>query len=277
MFFCCVWAALGEDAVEAAKSKNAWDGTIQFVTKGKDQCNLRVTEQEEFTRLRVECQGSKASYWCELEGKPKVCRNYNANPRHFFTQIMWDLRKLQNACNGQQIIKPPMCKKASDEAQMVMTAGASAARKTAVSNFNATQSPSAKKEQVKPEQTKQESPSPAEHPGQAKPEQGKTNGPRQKPLRQKPVKPQPTRSQPVRLPKVKPEEPRTEQAKPDQGKPTVFKTPAKSTTLKKTVTIKTTIAPTTPALTKTAENLAHQYCWTSMKDFCTQVISWFKN
>ncbi|XP_062855717.1 fibroblast growth factor binding protein 2a [Trichomycterus rosablanca] len=195
LLFCCVWAAHGEDAAEAARSKTAWDGTIQFVTKGKDQCNLKVTEHVEVTRLRVECQGPKASYWCESEGKPKVCRNYIANPRHFFTQIMWELRKLQNACNGQRIIKPPMCKKASDEAQMVMTRGASSVQATAVSNLATTQPPSAKEEQVKPEQTKQEPPSPAE---QAKPEQAKTNGAKQKPVRQKPVKPQPTRSQPAR-------------------------------------------------------------------------------
>ncbi len=64
-------------------------------------------------------------YWCEYQGKPQVCRSYNNNPLHYYRQIMWDLRKLPNACKGQRVLKPLMCRRASDEAQMVFKSASS--------------------------------------------------------------------------------------------------------------------------------------------------------
>ncbi|XP_060782669.1 fibroblast growth factor binding protein 2a [Neoarius graeffei] len=214
---CCVWAAVAhnqdrKDAAEAGRSKSVWEEPIQFNTKNKDRCSMRVTGHGELTRLRISCVGQEASYWCEYEGKPDICRNYNTNPRHFFTQIMWELRKLKNACQGSRNLKPTMCKKASDESQMVFTTE-------------------------------------------------KLNNERQKPTKQKPAKPQPTRPPPSRPAKAKTEQPGT-----------------KAKTIKKVLTPKAATQPlntTTPSPARSAENLAQQYCWHSMQDFCTEVISWF--
>lgn len=274
---CCVWAAVahnqdGKDAAEARRSKIIWEEPIQFVTKTKDRCSMTLTGNGDVTRLRVSCVGQQATYWCEYEGKPDICRNYNTNPRHFFTQIMWELRKLNNACQGPRIVKPIMCKKASDESQMIMTSGSSATVVQAPLKLQPTQTTAAKQDHPKPKQAKPEAPTSPPRSDQGKREQ-KPNVARQKPTKEKPVKPQPTRPPPARPAKAK-----TEQVKVEPEKPVASKPGLKTTTLKKVVEPKVaTQAPatTTPVPTRSAENLAQQYCWHGMQDFCTKVIGWF--
>ncbi|KAI5104862.1 fibroblast growth factor-binding protein 2 [Silurus meridionalis] len=258
---CCVWAAVahnqdGEVVAEAGRTKSVLEEPIQFVTKTKDRCSMTLTGHGELTRMRISCVGQEASYWCEYQGKPESCRNYNTNPQHFFKQIMWELRKLKNACQGPKFFKPSICKKASDESQMIIISGSSS---TMVRKPAQAQTTTAKQEQAKPE-----APTTAPHSDQAKSEQ-KPN--RQKP-KQKHVKPQPTRPSPARPGKAK-----TEHVKPVASKPG-----SKTTQQKKVLAPKApTQAPasTTPAPTRSAETLAQQYCWHSMQDFCTKVISWF--
>uniref|UniRef100_A0A4W5N502 Fibroblast growth factor binding protein 2a n=1 Tax=Hucho hucho TaxID=62062 RepID=A0A4W5N502_9TELE len=105
----------------AENRKSVWEDPIQFNNKVKDLCTMSVTGQGDVTRLRISCQGAERTYWCEYTGKPQMCRAYNNNPRHYFTQIMWELRKLQNACQAPKAIKPQMCKRAPDDAQMLFS------------------------------------------------------------------------------------------------------------------------------------------------------------
>ncbi len=95
-----------------------WDEPIRFNTKAKDSCSMVISGQTNFTKLRVSCKSKGKSYWCDFLGKPNLCRAYSNNPRHYFTQIMWDMRKLHNACQGPRVYKPQMCRSASDEVQM---------------------------------------------------------------------------------------------------------------------------------------------------------------
>lgn len=230
---------------------------------------MRVTGHGELTRLRISCVGQETSYWCEYEGKPDICRNYNTNPRHFFTQIMWELRKLKNACQGSRNLKPTMCKKASDESQMVFTTGA---LDTVGQRPLKPQTTAVKQDQPKREQAKSEPPTSAPRSHQPKPEE-KLNNERQKPTKQKPAKPQPTRPPPSRPAKAK-----TEQVKAELAKSVASKPGTKAKTIKKVLTPKAATQPlntTTPSPARSAENLAQQYCWHSMQDFCTEVISWF--
>lgn len=129
---CCLQAALaqtqGHDDDEPGGRRNVWKHVIEFLTRGtKDECYMSVIGQRDLTKLRITCQGLEHSYWCEYQGKPHVCRSYKKNPVHYYKQIMWDLRKLQNACQGRRVIKPQMCKRASDEAQMVFRSESSTA------------------------------------------------------------------------------------------------------------------------------------------------------
>ncbi|XP_068181961.1 fibroblast growth factor binding protein 2a [Antennarius striatus] len=101
--------------------QNIWKDPITFKTKQNDSCTMRITGQMEQTKLRVSCVNGAHSYWCEYLGMPGTCRAYSRNPRHYFTQIMWGLRKLRNACQGPRQIKPQMCKNAIDASQMIFS------------------------------------------------------------------------------------------------------------------------------------------------------------
>lgn len=104
------------------QQRSIWDEPIKFTTKTKESCTMAVSAAGNYTRLRVSCrspgQTTGRSYYCDFQGKPSLCRAYNANPRHYFTQMMWELRKLKSACQGAKIYRPHMCKKYPDEAQM---------------------------------------------------------------------------------------------------------------------------------------------------------------
>lgn len=106
--------------------RSVWDEPIKFNTKTKDTCTMVVSGVGDYTRLRVSCKGLSQtpgrSYYCDFQGKPNMCRAYNLNPRHYFTQMMWELRKLNHACQGAKIYRPQMCKKHSDEVQMTFLA-----------------------------------------------------------------------------------------------------------------------------------------------------------
>ncbi|KAM9357361.1 fibroblast growth factor binding protein 2a [Symphorus nematophorus] len=114
---CCLRSA----EAQAGRRQSIWEDPIKFKTKGNDMCTMIVTGQGEYTRLRLSCKGSTRSYWCEYLGTPHTCRTYNKNPRHYFVQMMWGLRKLHNACQAPRQIKPHMCRMASDDSQMVFS------------------------------------------------------------------------------------------------------------------------------------------------------------
>ncbi|KAM9856599.1 fibroblast growth factor-binding protein 2b [Aulostomus maculatus] len=110
------------------KQRSIWDEPIRFSTKSKDSCTMVVSGAGDYTRLRVSCKGPSQgqtqgrSYYCDFQGKPNLCRAYNLNPRHYFTQMMWELRKLSHACQGPKIYRTQMCKKYPDETQMTFLA-----------------------------------------------------------------------------------------------------------------------------------------------------------
>ncbi|KAM9376188.1 LOW QUALITY PROTEIN: fibroblast growth factor binding protein 2a [Pholidichthys leucotaenia] len=102
---CCLPAEAQTD-----RRQSLWDDPIKFNTKAKDLCKM---SQGELTKLRVSCQGNRHFYWCEYVGTPHTCRTHNKNPRHYFVQMRWNLRKLKNACQVPRQIKPHMCRKAA--------------------------------------------------------------------------------------------------------------------------------------------------------------------
>ncbi|XP_022593857.1 fibroblast growth factor-binding protein 2 [Seriola dumerili] len=110
------------------QERSIWDESIKFTTKTKDSCTMVVSGAGDYTRLRVSCKGPSQgqtpgrSYYCDFQGKPNLCRAYNLNPRHYFTQMMWELRKLSHACQGPKVYRTQMCKKYPDEAQMTFLA-----------------------------------------------------------------------------------------------------------------------------------------------------------
>jgi len=225
------------------QQRSIWDEPIRFSTKSKDTCTMVVSGAGDYTRLRVSCKGPSQgqapgrSYYCDFQGKPNLCRAYNLNPRHYFTQMMWDMRKLSHACQGPKVYRPAMCKKYPEEAQMTFLASwpkpattpKAASAQTTRTTAAAAQTP----KPVKPGQVR-----PAV-PAQPKPA-----------VTPKPFKPQPP---------VKPQAGKGGQARKPTPKPG-----------------KTTPRPAENADAKSAR-LASEYCWKSFHGICTYFISWFQN
>ncbi|KAG7518049.1 hypothetical protein JOB18_023270 [Solea senegalensis] len=112
---CCVCTA--EAQSDGSRRQSIWDDPIKSKTKANDLCTMIITGQGEHTRLRLSCQSTKQSYWCEYVSGA----SYNKN--HYFVQMMWGLRKLHDACQAPRHIKPHMCRKATDDSQMVFFRG----------------------------------------------------------------------------------------------------------------------------------------------------------
>ncbi|KAJ8382686.1 hypothetical protein SKAU_G00034640 [Synaphobranchus kaupii] len=294
---CCLWMADGQG--EPPK-KSIWEDPIQFNTKAKDTCTMIVTGQGELTKLRVSCKNQDKAYWCEYTGKPQVCRSYNNNPRHYFTQIMWDLRKLPNACQGARVIKPQMCKRASEEAQMVFQT--SWPRLFTPRPMRPTQErPPA---QAKPEQPKLDAPKPeVQRPEEARPEEArpeaprpdvpKPEAPRPEPARpeapkqevpkaevpkseaSRPVAPRPEVPKPESPRQAKPSQPKQQPAKPEPSKPLIKIIPVKKVPAKPTKPTPSRSAQ--PPTKASAKKMAQEYCWRSLQGICSYVIGWFHN
>ncbi|XP_029582558.1 protein piccolo [Salmo trutta] len=314
---CCLWAVEGQNekgntragnggaAIAAAENrKSAWEDPIQFNNKAKDFCTMSVTGQGNVTRLRISCQGAERTYWCEYTGKPQMCRPYNNNPHHYFTQIMWDLRKLQNACQAPKAIKPQMCKRAPEDAQMVFSASSTpeAAPAAIPEKPEKAQEPNQAKpetpkvpftKQAKPAATKPEAKS--ARPEQARPEQTKPEKARPEPAKPE-ARPAPTKPEKART-EARPAPTKALQSRPEQGKPAAAKPAAakpaaskpagakpikpavnKTAVLKKLLTPKpTALKPTKPTVKSNAKQLAQEYCWQSLQGICSYVIDWFQN
>ncbi|XP_062380685.1 fibroblast growth factor binding protein 2a [Sardina pilchardus] len=248
---CSLWAAEaqngGQNGGQNERARSVWDDPVTFVTKGKDACAMHVTGQGDMTTLRVDCQGGavERSYWCDYRGKPQTCRAYNNNPRHYFTQIMWDLRKLQNACSGPVVFKPQMCKRASDEARMVFVGASNDEGAAAAARPDQQQRPS--------------------RPTQSRPEATRPERPQQTPYR-------PTRPQPARPTKP-------DQAKSDQGRPLMPRPGSRNNNNNQRKP--STSKPSTPSPTQStskiqARKMAQDYCWRSMTGVCAYVIGLFR-
>jgi len=247
-------------------ARGVWDEPIRFSTKSRDACTMSVSGAGDYTRLRVSCRGqaSGRSYYCDFQGKPNLCRAYSQNPRHYFTQVMWELRKLSHACQGPRIYRPQMCKKYPDDVHMSFlsawpkTSSGSTTSTTASTSIAAaaTTTPSKAGKQGQDQRR------PAV-PAQAKPAV---------PAQAKPASPsKPVKPQSANKPQPQPAN------KPQGGSGKAASQPRKPTSKQG----KTPAAGTTPRSTEAADSqasrLATEYCWKSFHGFCSYFMGWFHN
>ena len=61
---------------------------------------------------------SSLRYWCRYAGKPDLCQAYGVKSSQYWKQLMGKLKKRQNACEGEKVLKAKTCKKAPVEAHM---------------------------------------------------------------------------------------------------------------------------------------------------------------
>ncbi|XP_062410724.1 fibroblast growth factor-binding protein 2b [Sardina pilchardus] len=235
-----------------SRQRSIWDEPIRFSTKGKDACTMVISGQGDFTKLRVSCKNKGKSYWCDFLGKPNHCRAYNNNPRHYFTQIMWEMRKLPNACQGARSYKPLMCKSSSDDTQMAFHTSwpkVTAARPAQPGQDRQKQEQQQNQQNQQQQNQQQQNQQNQQQPG--KPSTTTTKAPAQK--QQKPQQPKPGK---------------TQQSKP-AGKPSQPKKP--------TPKPKSTTAKPTPYGDSKAGKMAQEYCWKSFQGICAYFIGWFQN
>ncbi|XP_042326528.1 fibroblast growth factor-binding protein 2 [Sceloporus undulatus] len=86
---------------------------IYFQTKVKDACTMSITGNGE-AKLRIECRNRGKAYWCEYTAKPYLCHPFNNNPRTYWNQIAMELRKRNNACYSNLVLKPRVCQRISE-------------------------------------------------------------------------------------------------------------------------------------------------------------------
>nr|XP_060632132.1 fibroblast growth factor-binding protein 2 [Anolis sagrei ordinatus] len=110
--------AFMETFAQNPKAKKRSSGKeIHFQTKAKHACIMSMIGNGE-TKLRIECNNQGKTYWCEYTGKPSLCPSFNNNPMAYWNQIAMDLRKRNNACYSNLVLKPTMCQRVSSEAHM---------------------------------------------------------------------------------------------------------------------------------------------------------------
>ena len=61
---------------------------------------------------------SFSRYWCRYAGKPDLCQAYGVKSSQYWKQLVGKLKKRQNACEGEKVLKAKTCKKAPSEAHM---------------------------------------------------------------------------------------------------------------------------------------------------------------
>lgn len=65
--------------------------------------------------------GSSLSYWCRFAGKPHLCPADGVKLIRYWKQLVGRLKRRQNACEGEKILRVKTCKKVTAEAHMRLT------------------------------------------------------------------------------------------------------------------------------------------------------------
>ncbi|KAK2824676.1 hypothetical protein Q5P01_021851 [Channa striata] len=96
-------------------------GSGELTTKEGHRCNW-LTSGEGLVSLVVNCTmetlGEQQRYWCRYAGKPDLCQGYGLKSSQYWKQLVGKLKKRQNACEGEKVLKAKTCKKAPAEAHM---------------------------------------------------------------------------------------------------------------------------------------------------------------
>ncbi|XP_049456724.1 fibroblast growth factor-binding protein 3 [Epinephelus fuscoguttatus] len=96
-------------------------GSGELTTKEGHRC-IWQTSGEGMVSLLVNCTtetlGDQQRYWCRYAGKPDLCQAYGVKSSQYWKQLVGKLKKRQNACDGEKVLKAKTCKKAPAEAHM---------------------------------------------------------------------------------------------------------------------------------------------------------------
>uniref|UniRef100_A0A8C6SKS1 Fibroblast growth factor binding protein 3 n=1 Tax=Neogobius melanostomus TaxID=47308 RepID=A0A8C6SKS1_9GOBI len=105
----------------------------ELSTKDGHSC-IWQTSGEGLVSLSVNCtvETLGVQYWCRYAGKPDLCEAYGVKSSQYWKQMVGKLKKRQNACEGEKVLKAKTCKKAPAEAHLKLAlSSAEEERKTA--------------------------------------------------------------------------------------------------------------------------------------------------
>ncbi|KAM3862854.1 fibroblast growth factor-binding protein 2 [Diretmus argenteus] len=113
-------APSASEPAERPRSRSV-PGSGQLTTKGGHRCAWE-TSGEGLVTLLVRCStetlGDQQRYWCRYAGKPDLCQTYGVKSSQYWKQLVGKLKKRQNACDGEKVLKAKTCKRAAAEAHM---------------------------------------------------------------------------------------------------------------------------------------------------------------
>ncbi|XP_041865425.1 fibroblast growth factor-binding protein 2 [Melanotaenia boesemani] len=93
----------------------------ELTTKQGHSCTWQ-TSGEGLVSLLVNCstkaKDDEERYWCRYAGKPDLCQSYGVKSSQYWKQLVGKLKKRDNACEGEKVLKAKTCKKAPSEAHM---------------------------------------------------------------------------------------------------------------------------------------------------------------
>lgn len=101
-------------------------GSGQLSTKDGHRCTWETLERGANIVLQVSCSvagedGLKPPYTCQFAGKPQECSAYNDQSSQYWKQVVSKLKRRENACEGEKVLKTRLCKKASSASHMKLT------------------------------------------------------------------------------------------------------------------------------------------------------------
>lgn len=64
---------------------------------------------------------SSLSYWCRYAGKPHLCLADGGKFIQYWEQLVEQLKKRQNACEGVKVLRAKICKKVNTKVHMKLT------------------------------------------------------------------------------------------------------------------------------------------------------------
>ncbi|TRY99608.1 hypothetical protein DNTS_007919 [Danionella cerebrum] len=113
------------DAATVA-SVNPSLGSGQLSTKDTHSCTWETLERGANIVLLVSCfvqgeDGLRTSYSCQFAGKPQECSLYSTQSSQYWKQVVRQLKKRRNACEGEKVLKTRLCKKEPAASHMKLT------------------------------------------------------------------------------------------------------------------------------------------------------------
>ncbi|KAL2083353.1 hypothetical protein ACEWY4_021126 [Coilia grayii] len=108
----------------AAAARSAVPGSGELSTKAGHSCTWATSSQgaDDQVSLQVSCsvpgETPAQTYQCRFAGRPEQCPAYADKANQYWKQVVGKLKKRDNACDGEKVLKTRLCKKGPSAAHV---------------------------------------------------------------------------------------------------------------------------------------------------------------